>query len=347
MRASHTTVAAHIIAFVTVTGGIVGFAVVGGPSAETASPVGTVDAYHDESSWSNVSLHPEEAGDAYPGNDEATWTLFLGVNRDHYGDWMIMTTEAMDSSQCDTPDVKAEGIIREGQRLYDRPPEGDDTTTAADKSIISSRKQSTLTEEGIFVDWYEEDDIGGDPPDLDRTDEVIATFEDCFVNAEDPGWYQAYFKFNGTTPDGEYITEEYYSHYLYICECDSYEEAEETLGPAPSREGTSPSSPTPTEMDTPESDDGTDTPEPADGTDTPEPDDTATPEPDDGTDTPEPDDTATPEPDDGTDTPDPDDGAGGDGPDPGTPEGDGPGFGVFVTLAALLFVGYRWRSKDD
>ena len=50
MRASHAIVAAHILAFVTVTAGIVGFAVVGGPSAETASPVGTADAYHDESS---------------------------------------------------------------------------------------------------------------------------------------------------------------------------------------------------------------------------------------------------------------------------------------------------------
>jgi PGF-CTERM protein len=242
-------------------------------------------------------------------------------------DYLEIGNPAIDFSGCSSSNTAVLGIDRGNNN----------TGTRVDTDLLKSLKQSTFTEDAIKVDFYEEEDFGGDPTYLNPEDAIVAVQGEgssggpCYTMPSDPGWYQITGILEGTTSDGEAVTVEGGSHYFPICEgCGDEETAREKLGPPPSQEGGSDAA---TATPTPEPVDDTATPTP-----TPEPaDDTATPTP-----TPEPvDDTATPTP-----TPEPADDSGSESNgdnggsaanDPGTPTpGAGPGFGPAIAVLALL-----------
>lgn len=139
-----------------------------------------------------------------------------------------------------------------------------------------------MTEHSIFVDSYGEGSLGGEPVSFNAEDQVVAAQNECYEMPGEPGWYQINARINGTGYNDEYIDSadqgEIFSHYFYICECGSEEEAREQLGPPPSEP-----TPTPTASPTP----------PSEPTPTPEPTPTRTP-PTEGTPFPSSTPTATP-----------------------------------------------------
>jgi hypothetical protein len=226
-------------------------------------------------------------------------------------DFIIISNQDIDFSQCSTSNTAAFGIDRND----------DDPGTKTDVGLLAYRKNSEFRDHSIIVEFYDDDDLGaksredkggketgkedGDKdPEVYPDDEIVAHQGyksgggPCYGMPTEPGWYQIQGFINGTGFSGNYADVTIPSHYFYVCACDSEEAAYDQLGAPPGQEnpyadgGSSGSSST-TATATPTPDDSggsagastpTATPEP-----TPTP--TATPEP-----TPTP--TATPTPDD-------------------------------------------------
>ncbi|MFT4884298.1 MAG: PGF-CTERM protein [Natronomonas sp.] len=257
-------------------------------------------------------------------------------------EYLEVRNEAMDWSNCDSPNTAVFGIDRGNNN----------SGTKTDTDLLQHMKNSNFHEDGIEVIFYEESDLGGDPTYINPEDAIISvqgagsSDGPCFTMPKEPGWYQIHGMIEGTTYDGETVQVEANSHYFPICEgCHDNETAYEKLGPPPSQQtsgGDSTPTPTPTATATP-------TPTPDDGGDSGSDGGDSTP-------TPTPTATPTPTPDDGGDSGS--DGGGSDGGDDsndgassnddgaagsnddgidGTPTpGDGPGFGAIAALAALL-----------
>jgi len=279
------------------------------------SVVGTAAAYHDHPEDASATFLPDSAEDRQPGATETTFNIWAGQGLDYKADWLLVESPGLDWSDCSTGDLTAEGIKWRGQEEFDRPPSGDDTQTRTDESIVQYSKAPDYRSEGIAVNWYADEDLGGDAPRFNSTDEIVVQYQDCFNNPDEPGWYQMNVKYNGTDLDtNERVKIEYKTHYYGICECEDRAEAEEVLGPPPSRQSDD-ATPTPTAADGDGGDDPTATPTATDG---------------DGGDDP----TATPT---ATDGDGGDGGSGGDqtATDESTP-GDGAGFGIVVAVLAVL-----------
>jgi PGF-CTERM protein len=254
-------------------------------------------------------------------------------------EYLEVRNEAMDWSNCDSPNTAVFGIDRGNNN----------SGTQTDTDLLQHMKNSNFHADGIEVTFFEEGDFG-EPTYINPEDAIISvqgagsSGGPCFTMPEEPGWYQIQGMIEGTTYDGETVQVEANSHYFPICEgCHDNDTAYEKLGPPPSQQtsgGAATPTPTATATATPTPDDGGD-----DGTDggaaTPTPTATATLTPDGG--------------DDGNDDTDgsdgnSDDGSGADGAGSnddgaagssdeidGTPTpGDGPGFGAVAALAALL-----------
>jgi len=308
----------------------------------------------------NFTINLPERTDHYPGDqNEANASIeYFAAGEDAFTDqdaeeglWLdIIIVEAswIDYSECTTSGNTKEFGIDRGNN---------NSGTASDESLLEHQSGSDLEAGGLTVYFYNWDAAAGGPPYLAPEDAVVAAQGvgsndgPCLTMTEEPGWYQIEAYTNGTIAtkckeennndcepdDKKWRGVNLRSNYVYICECDSEEEAREELGaPPPERSGT----PTPTP--TPDGDEPTDTPTPDgdEATDTPTPDNgdqpTATPPPDNG-DQP----TATPPPNNGdqpTATPPPNNG----GPNNQDNEGTtptisgGPGFTPILALVALL-----------
>ncbi|WP_254823851.1 hypothetical protein [Haloglomus halophilum] len=226
-------------------------------------------------------------------------------------DFIIISNQDIDFSQCSTSNTAAFGIDRDN----------DDSGTKTDVGLLAYRKNSEFRDHSIVVEFYNDDDLGaksredkggkeagredGDKdPEVYPDDEIVAHQGyksgggPCYGMPSEPGWYQITGFINGTGFSDNYADVTIPSHYFYICECQSEEEAYDQLGAPPGQEnpyadgseGGSGSGSTATATATPDSGGSagastpTTTPDP-----TPTP--TATPDP-----TPTP--TATPTPDD-------------------------------------------------
>lgn len=125
--------------------------------------------------------------------------------------------------------------------------------TNYDEDLRPHVESAHTTEHRFVADLYEPDDTVGSTTYIDVGDQFVSHTTDCFANPDRRGWYQMYSKINGST-DGEFLSNEGYSHYFYICDCDSEAEARETLGPPPSEKGATPTptgTPTPTRTSEP------------------------------------------------------------------------------------------------
>ena len=249
-----------IFSILLVSGILAGVTLLGGGSV-----VDTAAAYHDHPEDASATFLPDSAEDRQPGATETTFNIWAGQGLDYKADWLLVESPGLDWSDCSTGDLTAEGIKWRGQEEYDRPPSGDDTQTRTDESIVQYSKAPDYRSEGIAVNWYDDEDIGGDAPRFNSTDEIVVQYADCFNNPEEPGWYQMNVKYNGTDLDtNERVKIEYKTHYYGICECEDRAEAEEVLGPPPSRQNGD-ATPTPTAADGDGGDDPTPTPTAADG----------------------------------------------------------------------------------
>ena len=271
-------------------------------------------------------------------------------------EYLIIGNPDIDFSSCSTEDTAAFGIDR-----------GNDAGgTETDESLLSHRKNSQFNSNEIVIEFFDEGDLAGEPVDINDVDEIVAVQNECYTMPEEPGWYQINGFLNGTGYNGNQFDVTLDSHYFYICECGSEQEAREKLGPPPSEEGstddsterTATETATPTATTTAEST-ATATAEPtvtptgtataartataAEPTATAESTATATPD-DDGPDGGSTDDGGSADTNDATAT---GTAAPGGAAGPATPTvGAGPGFGALAAFAGLLTVGLLARRRD-
>jgi PGF-CTERM protein len=277
----------------------------------------------------------------------------LNAEEGAFFDMIIITADWIDYSACTTDNTVVFGIDRGSNN------EG----TKIDEDLLAHQRENNFRDDGLDVWFYNWGDFAGDPPYFAPDDTVVAAQGEessggpCLTLTSEPGWYQLQGFVNGTVADNGPDTQpsedarkvglRLRTNYMYVCECDSEQEAREQLGPPPNEEGSSDGGSEETATPTP-------TPEPADDTDQ----DTPTPTPEPATDTPTPEpatDTPTPEPtaDDaggqnsGDDSSDSGETASGGGGGQMTPTpGAGPGFGPVIAVLALLASALLVNRRD-
>lgn len=143
--------------------------------------------------------------------------------------------------------------------------------TKTDEDLLEHRKDTKFGEQSLIVEFFTEEDFGGEPIDIRPEDAIVAVLGagssggPCYTMPTEPGWYRLHGWANGTTPDGEFVEVELYSNYQYICTCDSETEARGTLGAPPSEDESADettATPTPTPTEPPSEETPTPTPTP-------------------------------------------------------------------------------------
>jgi PGF-CTERM protein len=328
-------------------------------SAAPASAAHPEDV-NDVTDSSNFTVNFPSATDHYPGDQNtengsieyfvvgADAFAEMGAEDGLYFNWIIVHAEYegidwIDYSACSTDNTEAFGIDRGNN----------DSGTQYDVDLVARQKQVQFRDNGIVIEFLNWEDISNDPPYMAAEDAVVAaqgagsSAGPCLTLTDEPGWYQITSFANGTVNDNardekpsesaKKVEFELSSNYLYVCECDNRQEAEEKLGPPPGSEETpTPSSgddtPTPTQTEAPDDDTPTPTQTAVPDDDTPTPTQTEASNDDTPTATAQSQNTQT-------------QGDGGGNNDGGgvtnkTPTpGDGPGFGAVAALAALLASG--------
>lgn len=289
----------------------------------------------------NHTVRLPHTSDHYPGdqNEENASQDFWFAGEDGFReedaeegiwvDYFILDAPWIDYSACDETNVDSFGIDRGN----------DNNGTNTDGSL---EMQFRSFQDGRFVaDFYDWEDLGGDPPYLAPEDAIVGSFGagsaggSCLNMTDNAGWYQVQGFVNGTIAEedcteqgnpecqpenGTTVAITANSNYVYICQCENESEAREQLGPPPGE-----STPTATPSD------GSGTPTPTATTgDTP----TSSP-------TLEPSGTVASSPETTEPTPT----------DPGvgfeTTDGNGPGFGIAATLLAVLGVSLLARRRGN
>ncbi|WP_254832267.1 hypothetical protein [Haloglomus salinum] len=164
-------------------------------------------------------------------------------------DFIIISNQDIDFSQCSTSNTAAFGIDRDN----------DAAGTKTDVGLLAYRKNSEFRDHSIVVEFYNDDDLGaksredkagketgredGDKdPEVYPDDEIVAHQGyksgggPCYGMPTDPGWYQITGFINGTGFSGNYADVTIPSHYFYVCECDSEKAAYDQLGAPPGQE---------------------------------------------------------------------------------------------------------------
>lgn len=209
--------------------------------------------------------------DHQPGASGAGFDVYAsGLTENITGHWVVLESSDFDFSECAATDASVFGIDRGN----------DDSGTTTDESLLTAYKSYTSTQDGIYIEFAKESGLNGEPVKAYVVDQLVARQTNCVTNPAEPGWYRVNGHINGSTKHDTQTDYTIYAEaqYTYICDCDSRQDARETLGPPP----------------TEESSDATATPEQT-PTATAEPEPTATSEPD-GTATSQPETTATTEP---------------------------------------------------
>lgn len=269
-------------------------------------------------------------GNHQPGADGADYKHFAvgqaAWDHTHEGrglrkvDYMVLTWDEGSFAQCTLFNAEAFGFDRDN----------DQSGTQTDDFAGTYIENFAMKEDVMWMDFNDEDDAGQTSP-FARNDQFVAHQTGCYQNPDEAGWYRVFGWMNGTDHAGEHRRAELYSHYFYICDCESYDDAVDQMGPPPSQ---AQATPTPTATTTTTS-------EPA----TPGGPQTATATPDGGSVTASPtDDGGTAQPTATTEAPGTSAPAGTDTPTPTA--GGGPGFTAIAAVLGLLVaavVGLRRR----
>ena len=253
-------------------------------AAGAAFGAGVAGANHpddapDLSEYADFRVNFPYATDHYPGdkNEENGSIEYYASGADAFAqqdaeegvyiDWIIVHAEYegedwIDYSACSTDNTKAFGIDRGNNN----------SGTRYDEGLVQKQKRVQFRDDGIIINFYNWEDIGGNPPYMAPEDAIVAaqgagsSGGPCLTLTNEPGWYRIASFMNGTvadngrneepSEDAKRVSLELNSNnYLYVCECDSREEAEEQLGQPPGSGGSTPtatpSTPTATETPTP------------------------------------------------------------------------------------------------
>lgn len=223
-RRTYRSATAFLVAGVVITIAVVAFS-------------GGVAANHDGDG--NFSNDLPDAEDHDPGNQNAS-ANFLIVNTKQFDTLLSIEATYPDGvpSKCYNGDTRVFGIDRDN----------DAAGTGTDESAIPYASDTERTKRTVLMEFYDRDSAMAST-NLDDGDEFVVSVETCIWNPEKPGWYQMQATITGRTPDGDEKSVSFDSHYFYICDCDSEQEAYSKLG-APPSERTSTPTPTPTETAT-------------------------------------------------------------------------------------------------
>lgn len=285
-----------------------------------AGPVGPALAAHGDPA--NFTVMPAGDYDRQPGIEDASYKTFSKPPKEaefdgfRYLGYSVLEWNAGTLGNCGITDNEVAGIDR-----YN-----DDPGTEIDEDVRDNIEgQPVSNEDRIVIDFDDPGKIGHQPVYMNTTDEFVSHVTNCRGNPDQPGWYQLTGTINGTTWSDEHVERTTNSHYFYICDCTSYDEAVASIGPPPSRETATPT-PSPSSGQTTPTDTTTET-APSQTSDTPTigPGDSPTTIPS-GTDTTQP---LTPTSDDSTPTP---------ARWARRTVQQGPGFGIGVGMVALLAV---------
>lgn len=222
---------------------------------------------HDEKGNATFEFLVQE--DHHPGaeNVSVRYSLRGGEVFDDVGasdgiavDRFVVETDAIDHSDCAANNLAAFGVDR-----------GDDGRESEyDQDLLRDTRSATFMEDGIAFEFYDYEDLGGDPPVVEADDRIVLELSDdssgggCADTTEEIGFYNADVFLNGTGPREADRDDETYgftveSEYTYVCECEDEEEAREQIGPPPgpatptettSRTTTSTATPTSTQTQT-------------------------------------------------------------------------------------------------
>jgi hypothetical protein len=206
------------------------------------SAVDTAAAAHedgDHPDWIHEENHTVQPTTHKPGEEAGVEVWASLPDDERYGagweevwfaaNWMPAAfSPEGNESQCTFEDIRTGGVDRGANN----------SGTTIDESVVDNVKSFWIDENDdgqpyIMVELYKEEDIGGDPLHLNYTDQVVVVLDECFTVPDEPGWYRVGSYMNGTLWEGGFLEGAGYSHYTYVCDCESREEAVEVLGRPP------------------------------------------------------------------------------------------------------------------
>ena len=159
-----------------------------------------------------------------------------GITENITGHWVVLESTDFEFSQCSATDATVFGIDRGN----------DDSGTTTDESLLTAYKSYTSTKGGIYIEFYKESGVTGQPIKATVYDQLVAKQNNCMKNPAEPGWYRVKGHINGSTKHDTKTDYTVYAQtqYTYICDCANEQEAREKLGPPPNEGGESSSTPT-------------------------------------------------------------------------------------------------------
>jgi PGF-CTERM protein len=162
-----------------------------------------------------------------PGGSGNSFNIFaVGFSENIRMHWNVVRQEDFRWDTCTSTDATAFGIDRGN----------DDPGTETDQSLLNAYRSVTYTQDGIYVQFFKEDSLGGSPVNITVNDQIVSRVTNCLQNPDDPGWYRLTGYINGSTQMDANTDYTIYgaAKYVYICEnCDSRQDAVEKLGPPP------------------------------------------------------------------------------------------------------------------
>ncbi|WP_276261138.1 hypothetical protein [Haloglomus litoreum] len=167
--------------------------------------------------------------DHTPGKEVDARHFAVGLTENATLHRIKLYSEDFGYSNCEPDNTAAFGIDRKDN----------DPGTNTDVSLLTSFKSYTSKEDFIDIKYYKEEKLAGSPIGGSVYDQIVAAQNGCYDNPSEPGWY----RINGTitgSSNGDTTTDykiRDLSQWIYICDCSSRAEAEQTLGPPPGQDG--------------------------------------------------------------------------------------------------------------
>lgn len=195
----------------------------------------------------NFTVSPATVEDRQPGIDNASYKTWSSPSNDagfrgfKYLNYTVLIWEAGTLGNCGTAETKVFAVDRGS----------DDPGTEFDDRATDNIENFHQSENKVVVDFIDPGDPVAEPLHFNVTDEFVTYVKDCRGNPDSRGWYQLTAKANGTTWGGAHIERTTKSHYFWICDCETEQEAREKLGPPPSETPTATSTGTETPIPSP------------------------------------------------------------------------------------------------
>jgi len=202
--------------------------IIGGLFGGPLTGTGTVVASHDtENNW---IVNPDKAPQDRQPNAENTDYKHFATGGDSLDrgfqnlNFIVLESDVGSFANCNQENFRTLGIDR------------GDTNSGIDEdeSLFPHLKAGLFSEDKLIAEFYDKDDPIGSSTYFNKSDQLLAHYVDCFNNPTEPGWYQMNAIVNGTDWNGEYRQIKTTSHWFWICDCRSEEEARSHIGKPPS-----------------------------------------------------------------------------------------------------------------